>query len=124
MAFGASYEAPLGGGLTLVPSANASWRADSETGTSQASFYSQGFTSPGGVTYGGNTRGLGDLVTGSFSKARWIGNASLALKSEAGWSLVAECKNCFDEEAIESTLANVLYLNPPRTWTLRAKFDF
>ncbi len=124
MAFGASYEAPLGGGLTLVPSANASWRADSETGTSQVSFYSQGFTSPGGVTYGGNTRGLGDFVTGSFSKARWIANASLALKSEAGWSLVAECKNCFDQEAVESTLANVLYLNPPRTWTLRAKFDF
>lgn len=124
MAFGASYDAPLGGGLSLVPSVNASWRADSETGTSQVSFYSQSFTSPGGVTYGGNLKGLGNFVTGSFSKARWIANASLALKSEAGWSLTAECKNCFDQEAVESTLANVLYLNPPRTWTLRAKFDF
>jgi iron complex outermembrane recepter protein len=124
MAFGASYDAPLGGGLSLVPSVNASWRADSETGTSEVSFYSQGFTSAGGVTYGGNTRGLGNFVTGSFSKSRWIANASIMMKSEAGWSLTAECKNCFDQEAVESTLANVLYLNPPRTWTLRAKFDF
>lgn len=124
IAFGASYAAELGGGFTLTPSANASWRADSETGTSQVSFYSQGFTSAGGVAYGGNLNGRGSFVTGSFSKARWIANASLTLKSEAGWSLVAECKNCFDQEAVESTLANVLYLNPPRTWTLRAKYDF
>ena len=124
MAFGASYEAPLGGGLTLTPSANASWRAESETGTSQVSFYSQPFTSAAGVSYGGNLTGLGSFVTGSYSAARWIANASLTLKSEAGWSLAAECKNCFDQEAVESTLANVLYLNPPRTWTLRAKFDF
>jgi len=124
MAFGASYEAPLGGGLTLTPSANASWRAESETGTSQVSFYSQPFTSAAGVSYGGNLKGLGSFVTGSYSAARWIANASLTLKSEAGWSLAAECKNCFDQEAVESTLANVLYLNPPRTWTLRAKFDF
>ena len=41
-----------------------------------------------------------------------------------GWQLVAECKNCFDQEAVESTLANVLYLNPPRTWAIRAKYDF
>ncbi len=124
MAFGASYEAPLGGGLSLVPSVNASWRADSETGTSGVSFYSQPFTSAGGVTYGGNLTGLGNFVTGSFSKARWIANASITLKSEAGWQLVAECKNCFDQEAVESTLANVLYLNPPRTWAIRAKYDF
>ncbi|MCZ8019479.1 TonB-dependent receptor [Novosphingobium sp.] len=124
MAFGASYEAQLGGGMTLTPAVNASWRADSETGTSGVSFYSQPYTSPGGTAYGGNLRGLGNFVTGSFSESRWIANASLTLKSESGWSLVAECKNCFDQEAVESTLANVLYLNPPRTWTLRAKFDF
>jgi hypothetical protein len=58
------------------------------------------------------------------SPARWIMNASLTLKSESGWSLLAECKNCFDQESIESTLANYSYLNAPRSWTVRAKFAF
>jgi iron complex outermembrane receptor protein len=124
VAVGMSYDAPMGGGLSLLPSINASWRSSSETGTSQVSFYDQAFTSPGGVAYGSNTRGNGNFITGSFSPARWIVNASLTLKSEGGWSIAAECKNCFDEEAIESTLANYSYLNAPRTWTIRAKYDF
>ena len=125
VALGASYEARLGGELSLIPSVNASWRSDSETGTSQLSFYDQGFTSsPGGVVYPANTGYRGNLITGSFSKARWIVNAGVTLKSEAGWSLIAECKNCFDQEAIESTLANYSYLNPPRTWAIRAKYAF
>ena len=125
LAIGGSYEAPLGGGLSLIPSITASWRSDSETGTSQVSFYDQGFTSsPGGIVYPANTANRGNFITGSFSKARWIVNASLTLKNEAGWSLVAECKNCFDQESIESTLANYSYLNPPRTWALRAKYAF
>ncbi len=125
VAIGGSYEAPLGGGLALIPSINASWRADSETGTSQVSFYNQSFvSSPAGVSYASNTAGNGDFITGSFSPARWIMNASLTLKSESGWSLLAECKNCFDQESIESTLANYSYLNAPRTWTIRAKYAF
>ena len=125
LAMGMSYEAPLGGGLSLIPSLNASWRSSSETGTSQLSFFDQAFTSnPGGITYPANTAYRGNFITGSFSKARWIANASITLKSEAGWSLVAECKNCFDEEAVESSLANFSYLNPPRTWALRAKYAF
>ena len=125
VALGMSYEAPLGGGLSLIPSLNASWRSASETGTSQLSFFDQGFTSsPGGITYPVNTAYRGAFLTGSFSKARWIANASITLKSEDGWSLVAECKNCFDEEAVESSLVNYSYLNPPRTWALRAKYAF
>ncbi len=125
VALGMSYEAPLGGGLSLIPSLNASWRSGSETGTSQVSFFDQGFTSsPGGIAYPVNTAYRGAFITGSFSKARWIANASITLKSEGGWSLVAECKNCFDEEAVESSLVNYSYLNPPRTWALRAKYAF
>jgi iron complex outermembrane recepter protein len=123
VALGLSYEAPLGGDLSLIPSLNASWRSKSNTGTSEVSFYDPGFTSAAGVTYGSNTNG-GTFITGSFSDARWIVNASLTLKSEGGWALVAECKNCLDEEAVESNLANYSYLNPPRTWALRAKYSF
>jgi iron complex outermembrane receptor protein len=122
---GMSYEAPLGGGLSLIPSLNASWRSESETGTSQVSFFDQGFTSsPGGIAYPVNTAYRGAFITGSYSKARWIANASITLKSEGGWSLVAECKNCFDEEAVESSLVNYSYLNPPRTWAIRANYKF
>ena len=125
VALGMSYEAPLGGGLSLIPSLNASWRSESETSTSQVSFFDQSFTSsPGGIVYPVNTAYRGNFLTGSFSKARWIANASITLKSEGGWSLVAECKNCFDEEAVESSLVNYSYLNPPRTWALRAKYAF
>jgi len=125
VAMGMSYEAPLGGGLSLIPSLNASWRSESETGTSQLSFFEQGFTSsPGGIAYPVNTAYRGAFITGSYSKARWIANASITLKSEGGWSLVAECKNCFDEEAVESSLVNFSYLNPPRTWALRANYKF
>jgi iron complex outermembrane receptor protein len=125
VAMGMSYEAPLGGGLSLIPSLNASWRSESETGTSQVSFFDQGFTSsPGGIAYPVNTAYRGAFITGSYSKARWIANASITLKSEGGWSLVAECKNCFDEEAVESSLVNYSYLNPPRTWAIRANYKF
>jgi iron complex outermembrane receptor protein len=124
LALGGSYDADLGGGLSFVPAINANWRAKSEVGTSELSLYSQGFTSAGGVTYGGNPYGNGTFIAGSFSEARWIVNASLTLKSDAGWSIAAECKNCFDQVAVESALANYSYLNPPKTWGIRAKFDF
>ena len=124
VALGGSYEAPLGGGLSLIPAANANWRAKSEVGTSQLSFFDQPFTSPRGVAYPANTMYNGNFITGSFSKARWIANASLTLKSNAGWQIVGECKNCFDQESVESALANYSYLNPPRTWAIRAKYDF
>ncbi len=123
LALGMSYEAPIGGGLSLIPSLNASYRSKSNVGTSAVSFYDPGFTSAAGVTYGSNTTG-GTLITGAFSPSRWIANASITLKSEGGWSLVAECKNCFDEESIESTLSNYTYLGNPRTWAFRAKYAF
>ncbi len=124
LALGTSYEADLGGGLSLTPSINASWRDESEVGTSVVSFYDEPITSSTGTTFPSNPFGDGNFITGSYSPARWLINATLTLASESGWSLVAECRNCFDEEAIESTLANYSYLNPPRTWTVRARYAF
>lgn len=124
IAVGMSYEAPMGGGMSLIPAINANWRSDSEVGTSNLTIYSTPYTAPGGTAYGGNPFGNGSLLTGSFSPARWLVNASITLKSEAGWSLVAECKNCFDELSVESTLSNYTYFGAPRTWAIRAKYDF
>ena len=126
VAMGLSYEADLGG-FTLTPSINANWRSESEVGTSELTLFDGDVTGPSGTVYPTNTLGLGnpiDPATGSFSKDRWIVNASLTLATTGGWSLAAECKNCFDEEAVESALANYSYLNPPRTWLIRTKFEF
>ncbi|WP_228242441.1 TonB-dependent receptor [Porphyrobacter sp. GA68] len=124
LAFGGSYVAALGSGLTLTPALNASWRSQSETGTSQLTLYDQPITSSTGAVFPSNPFGNGPFITGSFSEDRWIVNATLTLASAAGWSLSAECRNCLDQEAVESTLAQFSYLNPPRTWLVRAKFDF
>ncbi|MEE4349047.1 MAG: TonB-dependent receptor [Pacificimonas sp.] len=122
-AIGASYVADLGG-FTLTPAVNASWRDNSETGTSNVTLYNAPVTSSTGAVFPSNTAGTGEFITGSFSEARWIVNATLTLASDAGWSLIGECTNCFDQEAVESTLANFSYLNPPRRFTLRAKYEF
>lgn len=124
VAFGGSYAADLGSGLTLTPSVNATWRDKSETSTSQFSIYDAPITSSSGTTYPANPYGDGNFITGGFSDARWIVNATLSLASDAGWSISAECRNCFDEEAVESALVNTSYLNPPRTWMVRTRFDF
>ncbi len=124
VAIGASYDAEMGGGLSLVPSINANWRSNSEVGTSEVSLFNQAVTGPSGTVYAANTAGQGAFITGSFSDDRWIVNGSLALKSEDGWSITAECKNCFDEEAVESALVNTSYLNPPRTFLIKGRIQF
>lgn len=123
LSMGASYEAQLGSGLTLTPSLNASWRDSSDTGTSQLSIFTGSVTSSTGTVFPANTTS-GDFITGSFSDSRWIVNGNVTLRSEDGWSLSAECSNCFDEEAVESSLANYSYLNPPRTFLIKGRFDF
>ncbi|WP_241255197.1 TonB-dependent receptor [Altererythrobacter sp. BO-6] len=127
IALGGSYEAEMGD-FSLIPAINANWRSDSEVGTSQVTLYDGDVTGPvTNIVYPANIQGIGnriDPASGSFSPARWIVNASLTLSHVNGWSLVAECKNCFGEEAVESALANYSYLNAPRTWMLRAKYDF
>ncbi len=124
LAIGGSYQANLGGGLTLTPAVNASWRDDSEVGTSNVTYYDDPATSAFGTGYANNLLGFGPRVSGSLSEARWIANGTLTLKSDAGWSVSLECRNCLDEEAVESTLANLEYINPPRTWLLKGRFSF
>ena len=127
VSIGGSYDIGFGSDFTLTPAVNANWRSDSEVGTSEVTFFEQDVTGNSGTVYPTNTLGLGDPIdpaTGSFSPARWIVNGTLTLRSVAGWALVAECRNCFDEEAVESSLANYAYLNPPRTWMVRARYDF
>lgn len=126
LAFGASYEAVLGNsGMTLTPSVNATYQSDQEVGTSNVNIFDAGFTSPGGVAYQGNLAGNGNFVTGSFSEAHWIVNSSLTLRGEDdNWALTLECNNCFDEEYIQSALANYSYLNRPRTWMVRGRITF
>ena len=126
VAIGGSYKINMGD-FTLTPSINANWRSESEVGTSQVTLFDQPVTGPSGTVFASNTLGLGNPIvpaTGSFSPSRWIVNATLTLSNISGWALSAECRNCFDEEAVESSLANFAYLNPPRTWMLRARHDF
>ena len=124
VALGGSYRAELTDTLTLIPAINASWRDDSETGTSNVTIFDAPITSSGGRVYPANVIGDGELITGSFSEASWLLNATLTLASDSGFSLIAECRNCLDEERVESTLANYSYLNPPRTFLLRARYEF
>jgi iron complex outermembrane receptor protein len=124
MSMGATYEVKASDKVSIIPSVNANWRSSSEVGTSAVSFFNQAFTSAGGTRYASNTAYNGDFIRGSFSQARWIANASLMLKHADGWQVLVECRNCFDEEAVESSLANHSYLNPPRTWTIRARHNF
>jgi iron complex outermembrane receptor protein len=123
---GGSYNLDLGD-FTLTPAVNANWRSDSEVGTSELTLFDGDVVGNSGTVYPTNTLGIGDPIdpaTGSFSPARWIVNATLTLSNISGWALTAECRNCFDEEAVESSLANFAYLNPPRTWMVRARYDF
>lgn len=124
LAIGGSYVAEMGGDLTLTPAVNASWRDKSEVGTANYSIYNGSVTSSSGTTFAGNPFGNGAFVTGSASDARWILNGTLTLASDSGWSLSAECRNCLDQEANESSLADYSYLNAPRTWMVRGKFEF
>ncbi|MGB3471178.1 MAG: TonB-dependent receptor [Erythrobacter sp.] len=126
VAVGGSYDIDAGD-LTFTPFANANWRSDSEVGTSELTLFDQPVTGPSGAVFPANTLGLGNLVdpiSGSFSESRFIVNGGITLAHTNGVSITAECRNCFDEEAVESALANFSYLNPPRTWIVRAKVDF
>ena len=126
IAFGGSYDIDAGD-LTFRPFANANWRSDSEVGTSELTLFDQPITGPSGAVFPANTLGLGDPLdpaSGSFSPSRFIVNGGITLAHTNGISVTAECRNCFDEEAVESALANFSYLNPPRTWIVRAKIDF
>ncbi len=124
IALGGSYKAPLGGGLSLTPSVNASYRSRQEVGTSNLTIYNGAVTGTNG-TFPANLTGAGALITGSNSAPAWLVNAGLALKgADDRWTLSAECSNCFDKSFAQSTLANYTYLNTPAQWIVRARYKF
>jgi iron complex outermembrane receptor protein len=124
LAMGASYKAPLGGsGWSVTPSVNASFASKSQTGTSQVTIFSGSVTGTNG-TFPANLTS-GDFIAGSLSKAHWLINAGLTIKSpEDALSFGIECSNCLSESFVQSTLANYSYYNRPMEWMLRAKYKF
>jgi iron complex outermembrane recepter protein len=123
IALGGSYKAQLGGGLTLTPSINASYRGRQEVGTSNLTIYNGSVTGTNG-TFPANLTSIGAIITGSNSAPAWLFNAGLTLATVSGLQLSAECTNCFDKEFVQSTLANYSYLNEPSRWLVRAKYKF
>ncbi len=123
VSFGASYRIPFSNGMSLTPSANASYRTKVETGTSGLTFFTGSITGPNG-TFPANPN-AGDIITGSLSPAVWQVNAGLALKGvDDKWALTVDCTNCFDKTFVQSSLSNYTYLNRPREWIVRAKYKF
>lgn len=126
LALGGNYEAKLGqSGLSLIPSVNATYRSDYQTGTSGLSIYNAPITSAAGVTYPANPLGNGAFIAGSDGHAYWLLNASVTLAAREGrYRLSLECQNCLDRAYEQSDLANYVYYNTPMTWTVRGRVAF
>lgn len=123
LALGGRYEAQLGGGMTLVPSLNAVYHSRQEVGTSNNSIYTGAITGTNG-TFPANPYS-GDFIGGSRSDAVWLINSGLALNgADRRWQLSIDCQNCFNKTYVQSQIAGYSFLNPPMTWTMRARFRF
>ena len=124
ISMGASYEAQLGGGFTLVPSVNGSFHSKQEVAIANLSLYNAPVTGVNGA-FPANPFGNGAFITGSQSEAVWLFNAGLALNGpDKAWTLSVDCTNCLNESYIQSALSNYSYLNRPMEWTVRAKYRF
>ena len=125
VAFGVNYEIDLTDRIVFWPAINASWRSEQETGTSELSIFDGEIFEPAtGITYPANLAGDGDFIVGSRSESYWIVNGQLTLRFDNRYSISAECRNCLDQEAVQSSLANYSYLNQPRTWLVKARVEF
>lgn len=123
LAMGGSYRFEFGNGMSLVPSINASWRDDQEVQTSNFTIYGGTVTGVNG-TFPANPT-AGPILQGSRSPSAWLVNAGIALNgTDDRWQLSLNCTNCFDEVYTQSALANTTYINQPRMWTIRAKYNF
>jgi iron complex outermembrane receptor protein len=59
-----------------------------------------------------------------LNKSHSTFNAGVTLRNpDAGWSVTADCTNCTNTEYVVSFLVYP-YLNEPRRWMLRARYDF
>ncbi len=123
LALGGSYRAEFGNGMSLVPSASATYRSDQEVATANLTIRTGAITGTNG-TFNFNPNS-GTPVIGSFSKAAWLVNAGIALNgSDEKWQLAVQCTNCFDKAYVQSALVNTTYLNPPMSWQVRARYNF
>ncbi|MGC4251965.1 MAG: TonB-dependent receptor [Sphingobium sp.] len=123
LSIGGSYEIPLGdSGWKLIPAVNAYYRSKQETAGANLTFYTGSITGSNG-TFPSNPYG-GDFITGSFSPSVWLFTSSLALIGSNGWQLSLQCNNCTNKTRVTSSLANVSYLNIPRTWMMKAQYKF
>ncbi len=123
LALGGSYRAEFGHGMSLVPSASATYRSDQEVATANLTIRAGAITGRNG-TFNFNPNS-GTPVIGSFSKAAWLVNAGIALNgSDEKWQLAVQCTNCFDKAYVQSALVNTTYLNPPMSWQVRARYNF
>lgn len=125
LAVGGSYDFQLPvAGVVITPAVNASYRSKAEVDTSGVSILTGTVTGPSGAVYPANAIS-GDFITGSRSASNVLVNASLALRTDDDtWMVSVECDNCLNETYAQSSLANFSYLNPPMTWTLRARRKF
>jgi iron complex outermembrane receptor protein len=126
LAFGGFYELPVpAAGIVLVPGANIMHRSFLETGTSNGSIFA-GASPPtfDNVIFPANPFG-GAFLTGSQTPAHWQVQASFTVRTDDNnWQVALECENCFDVAFNQSSLVNVTYISPPRTWMLRARRRF
>ena len=117
LALGASYEIEAGS-VVITPSVNALYTTSQEVGTSNTNFY----RNAAGVI---NVTGDGEFVTGSFSRAHTIVNASLGIATiDRNWNATVECNNCLAVAYPQSTLSNFSYLNQPATWMVKLRRKF
>ncbi len=126
LAFGGSYDVPLASaGVILAPAVNVTYRSSLETGTANATIFTGASPPAFDGTVFPNNPFNGSAITGSQTAAHFLVNASLSMRTEDGnWLVSIECDNCFDEAYSQSSLVNYNYLNPPRTWLLRARRKF
>ncbi|KAB7644946.1 TonB-dependent receptor [Polymorphobacter fuscus] len=111
-------------GIILTPSVDARYIGAFEAGTANATLFTGSVASPLGGSYPANPFG-GDVITGSRNAAVWQVAAALTLRTDDNnWTLALECANCLDTAYTQSVAGTVRYLNPPRTWQVRARRVF
>lgn len=124
LAFGGSYEVPIGDKLSLTPSVNVSYRSDQESGTANYTIYSGAISGTNG-SFPANPFGGPTILTGSFAPAVWFVNAGLSLNGpEKMWQLSVNCTNCFNKYTTTSSLVNTRYFDPPRRWMANLRYRF
>jgi len=126
LAFGGSYDIPLpSAGVIIAPAVNVTYRSSLETGTANATIFAGASPPAFDGTVFPNNPFDGEFITGSLTDAHFLVGASLSMRTEDGnWLLSVECDNCFDESYGQSSLVNYTYLNPPRTWMVKARRRF